>query len=109
MYALAPHQFSSVVCQTPHLLHLLDPLLLLQVPPTYLTTVYFVTLSSPSFQVSAHKDIRKRKSKTCNDFITHVNNPIPVPIDNPVFSPRGGAFELEPAHEDSATLDEDAW
>ncbi|KAH9044070.1 hypothetical protein EDB83DRAFT_2523689 [Lactarius deliciosus] len=43
MYALAPHQFSSVVCQTPHLLHLLDPLLLLQVPPTYLTTVSFVT------------------------------------------------------------------
>ncbi|KAH9027621.1 hypothetical protein EDB85DRAFT_2276638 [Lactarius pseudohatsudake] len=54
--------------------------------------------SSSSVQVSrllsAHEDVRKRKSKTFNNLT--------------VFDPGGGALVLEPAHEDSATLDEDA-
>ncbi|KAH9163193.1 hypothetical protein EDB89DRAFT_2021944 [Lactarius sanguifluus] len=60
--------------------------------------------SSSSFKLlSAHEDIRQRKSKTRNG-LHHMHDtslPTPVPINNPVFDPRGVAF-------DSATFDEDA-
>ncbi|KAH9016462.1 hypothetical protein EDB85DRAFT_2207652 [Lactarius pseudohatsudake] len=59
---------------------------------------------------SACEDIRQRKTTTrggCSTLDT--NLPIPVPTDHLiVFDPGGGAFMLEPAHEDSAMLDEDA-
>ncbi|KAH9165380.1 hypothetical protein EDB89DRAFT_2076864 [Lactarius sanguifluus] len=60
--------------------------------------------------LSAHEDVRKRKSKTRIGFITMRSATLLTPIlDNNliVFNP-GVAFVLEPAHEDSATLDEDA-
>ncbi|KAH9013446.1 hypothetical protein EDB84DRAFT_1680434 [Lactarius hengduanensis] len=58
----------------------------------------------------ARDDIRQCKTTTrggCSTLDT--NLPIPIPTDNlTVFDLGGGAFVLEPAHEDSATPDEDA-
>ncbi|KAH9170857.1 hypothetical protein EDB89DRAFT_2230400 [Lactarius sanguifluus] len=57
--------------------------------------------SRSSFKLlSTHEDACKRMPKTRNNFITHITIPIPVPIDNIIFDPRGGAFKSEPAHED---------
>ncbi|KAH8988643.1 hypothetical protein EDB83DRAFT_2535364 [Lactarius deliciosus] len=68
--------------------------------------------SSPSFQVSAHEDVRKCKSKTRNG-LHHMHNtslPTPVPTDHLiVFDPGVVGFVLGSAHEDLAMLDEDAW
>ncbi|KAH9025364.1 hypothetical protein EDB83DRAFT_1936262 [Lactarius deliciosus] len=68
--------------------------------------------ASSSRLFSAHEDVRKLKPKTRGFLFTHdaaLSLPIPVPIDHLiVFDPGGGAFVLEPAHEDLVTLDKDA-
>ncbi|KAH9072206.1 hypothetical protein EDB83DRAFT_2516984 [Lactarius deliciosus] len=52
------------------------------------------------FQVLAHKDVRKCKSKTHNglhhmhDTALSLTLTIPIPIDNLVFGPRGGAVNI---------------
>ncbi|KAH9168122.1 hypothetical protein EDB89DRAFT_2205519 [Lactarius sanguifluus] len=67
--------------------------------------------SSSSLKLlSAHEDVHKCKPKTCSGFtILDTSSPIPIPTDNlTVFDPGVVEVVLELAHEDSATLDEDA-
>ncbi|KAH9013610.1 hypothetical protein EDB83DRAFT_2321631 [Lactarius deliciosus] len=62
MYALAPHQFSSVVCQTPPLLHLQEPSLLLL--PVYSDI-------SPQSSLPLQATTRQATTKQLE---THLNN-----------------------------------
>ncbi|KAH9158549.1 hypothetical protein EDB89DRAFT_2085856 [Lactarius sanguifluus] len=66
--------------------------------------------SSSSFKLlSAHEDIRQRKSKTRIGFITTRRATLLAPIlaNNLIVFNPGVAFMLDPAHEDPATFNED--
>ncbi|KAH8978979.1 hypothetical protein EDB83DRAFT_2537418 [Lactarius deliciosus] len=78
MYALAPHQFSSVVCQTPHLLHLLDPLLLLPAtldisPQSSCHCEYHPFMDESAIRLN-FEDVRELDSLISNGYTNWVNN-----------------------------------